>query len=407
MKLRFTRRHFLAGAAAGLLLPAIALATIPPRPVSPVFIIAGDNPAAVSDLYWYCAARGLPVNALFFTFGGLIQLVDVNLNGGGVTVSAAYYNGVLDSSFNGQGLETALTNWAAKYTTDAVVAGTYTPTYRIASPSGAVTPLAGWAAEWIAPVNVGSVPLPCGRLGFPSNPSSGTFVSTSELVPQSGANLLRQCTTNAISAEKVDNRGYPHLLSSVMAYGPYELNSDNAASLALGRQQLLAAVNLGVDIPYGTASSNDFLNGVVSPPQPMFAYCIGQSQNTSGYAGHEPFTANYSPLPGAWGFDWGSGAFHLAADLLWKGGSSALSTFGEPSANGLRDPMAVLQALLTQGLCMLQIPNAVTVAYAGGGSPVAASAPFSGNLIAVGDVFEAPYAASVKALPLILGLGAI
>src|SRR5262245_19009196 len=180
-----------------------------------------DIPARYTNAITYLTRRTLPMNLLGVNFGTVPTIVtQAQALSSVYTVQRLIWNGVTDTSFNGNTLYWGLYWTAQKYAVDGVILSTYTPLVyaNTLSPMNRPLPASFGYIVYLARFNSGTNVVPNGRLGSPSN-SANNFAFTTEMTTRSGAMLADQAVLNAIAAESRYNKGEPHLLSTATTYG--------------------------------------------------------------------------------------------------------------------------------------------------------------------------------------------
>ncbi len=379
---------------------------------NPLIIYNTDIPQSLVDAANYLAARGLPLNVVGvnFTSSGTAEPTFTELGNGTFTVQPGTYriNGVVTRTYDGASILSFMQQaWFLKSLFDAVLMSTYTP---LRGYDGSLhRPLVsylGYNIESTAPAWSGIIPN--GRLGCPAAYTSGfnpTFDFTVEMVPRQGGTILEQALTNALAAEQRFNYREPHVLSSTG--GPYVAGSAPGFNSAYWPALMSAArgrhVNITYDLcssayPCGSSSANDFLNGSVSPPMPIFALCCpfnangqaGANQGDQNLPGQHVYSSNYAVRSGGWSAHWYSWQWFWAMDFLYNGGSSAFLTVQEPYEGGIRDPKQFLVGMMDQGMSLAECLQTSI-------SPAAdsySSVQFLDHQTVVGDPLYRPYAIS-------------
>lgn len=341
---------------------------------NPVVVYNTSIAQSLTDAQDYLFARGLPQNLVGINFGTSEGYVPtfLNLQDGGLAVQAnsVKWRGTTINAFDGESLlgcvqdETWSTLGALP---DAILCSTYTPLVVYSGSSPPFMTLPGTlGVNFYGGVygysNSLAYVMPHGRLGCPATGGNADFAFTVEMTPRAGGSILTQCYQNAIAAERNFNFSQPHVLSSTG--GPYVAGGPPGFDAAYWPALMAAArsryVNFTYDLcsstyPCGTSAANDFLNGTVSPPIPIFGLCCPFNANGDTNApGAHVYSNNYTVLPGGWSAHWYSFQWYWAMDFLFNGGSAAFLTVSEPLENGIHDPKQFLVAMMDQGLSLAE-----------------------------------------------------
>lgn len=343
---------------------------------NPLIIYNTDIPQSLADAENYLAARGLPLNVVGvnFTSIGTTEPTFAELLNGPFVVQPGTYrvNGVVTSTYDGVSVLWFMYQaWYSKALFDALLMSTYTPLrYYDGSLHRPLVSFLGANIESTAPTWSGIIPN--GRLGCPAAYASGispTFDFTVEMTPRQGGTILEQALINALAAEQRFNYREPHVLSSTG--GPYVANAAPGFNAAYWPGLMSAArdrhVNITYDLcssdyPCGSSSANDFLNGSVAPPMPIFALCCpfnangqaGANQGDQNLPGQHLYSNNYTVRSGGWSAHWYSWQWFWAMDFLYNGGSAAFLTVQEPYERGIRDPKQFLVGMMDQGISLAE-----------------------------------------------------
>lgn len=343
---------------------------------NPLIMYNTDIPQSKIDAENYLSARGLPFNVvgINFTSNGSFEPDTAQLSDGTLTIQAGTFiwNGSAVTQYDGYTLASFLGFAGATATTlDALLMSTYTP---LRFYDGSLHyPLVAHLAimVWVDNHSYVAV-MPNGRLGCPAGYGSGInpiFDFTVEMTPRGGGTILDQVLTNALAAETRCNFREPHVLSSTG--GPYVAGGPPGFNAAYWPTLMAAAqdnyTNITYDLcssayPCGTGDGDDFLNGSVVPPLPIFGLCCpfnangqaGAYQGDQNAPGAHVYSNNYLVRPGGWSTHWYSWQWFWAMDFLYNGGSAALLTVQEPTEIGIRDPKQFLVAMMEKGLSMAE-----------------------------------------------------
>ncbi len=169
-----------------------------------LLVFNSSIPSSYTDAITYLARRNLPMNLLGVNFGTVPTVVtQAQALASVYTVhQSLIWNGVADTSFNGNTLYWGLYWTAQKYAVDGVILSTYTPLVyaNTQSPINRPLPATFGAIVYLARFNNGTSVIPNGRLGSPSH-SANNFSFTTEMTTRSGSTLANQAVLNAIAAE--------------------------------------------------------------------------------------------------------------------------------------------------------------------------------------------------------------
>ena len=348
---------------------------------NPLLVYNTGIARSLTDAESYLSARGLPLNVVGINFGAVGTYVPTysnpllggsggNLSDGTLSVQAGTFKwqGISYSTFDGLDLLDFLqyyNKWQAfSPSPDAIVCSTYTPL--VAGGGGIYYILPAVLGVNFSGGVIGTLydpqySVPHGRLGCPANIGDASANFVTEMTPKGGGSIAQQCYNNAIAAERAFNFRLPHVLSSTG--GPYVAPAPPGYDAAYWPTLMAAArsryVNVTYDLcsaayPCGTSAANDFLNGVVSPPLPIFGLCCPFNANDDNNPpGSHVYSNNYIPLLGAWSAHWYSFQWYWSLDFLYNGGSAAYTTIAEPYENGIHDPKQFLIGLMS-GLSMAE-----------------------------------------------------
>ena len=367
-------------------------------------------PSSHADAITYLTRRNLPVNLLGVNFGTVPTAVSQAQALASVyTVQSLVWNGVADTTFNGNTLYWGL-YWAAqKYAVDGVILSTYTPLVYVntQAPLNRPLPACFGSIVHLARFNNGLSFVPNGRLGSPAV-STNNFDFTTEMTTRSGTALANQAVLHAIAAESRYNRGEPHMLSTATSYGS-QLPSlglvNNTFGYSVAYYQSLMSyarsqglnwtLDLGLDYAFNTGSATDFILGSLPAPIQLWGMSLpaGINDRATLVPGTHPYSNNYVVRPGGWSCHWYSYQWSWSMDFLFNGGSAAVITVSEPLSDGIRDPRRILEGVMS-GLSLMET---LTLSVTPRSCPAYAVNPAYPDCVTVlGDPLYRPYAVSMR-----------
>lgn len=375
-----------------------------------LLVFNSSIPSSYTDAITYLARRNLPMNLLGVNFGTVPTVVtQAQALASVYTVQSLIWNGVADTSFNGNTLYWGLYWTAQKYAVDGVILSTYTPLVyaNTQSPINRPLPATFGAIVYLARFNNGTSVIPNGRLGSPSH-SANNFSFATEMTTRSGSTLANQAVLNAIAAESRYNKGEPHLLSTATSYGSQN-SSLGMVSTTFGytvayyqslmsyarSQGLNWTLDLGLDYAFNTGSATDFALGTLPAPLSLWAMClpVGINDRATLAPGDHPYSGNYVVRPGGWSCHWYSYQWAWSMDFLFNGGSAAVVTVSEPLSDGIREPRRILEGVLS-GLALMET---LTLAVNPRSCPAYVVNPAYPDCVTVlGDPLYRPYAVSAR-----------
>jgi len=393
-------------------------------PVNPVIIYDAQSLGNQSllDAQWYWRTRfgNNSYNLIGINFSdwsnsntaflsGYIPQSNWASTSSGVSLSSVMYGGNVVSGYAGLSMAVGIANYfSANPSVDAVFCSTYTPVAIFPGYSGNYgSTLAGYIG---CTLSSGPLPIPNGRLGAPLNNQW-----QAETVPRGLSTLtsgisssLYLATTNAIAAEKKSAAALNAWGSSTLQYidsGGQGISAANsAANLAYMNAQNLPTVDLGGSSGTFNVNYNQWLNGTLPAGaiKSLFSLLIADPDfnNDTALPGAHLYSNSYTCSAGAWGFTWTSFGYYFACDLMYNGGSGAISAFMEPLAQGLRDPGVILPYLITHRAALCTVPSQVAYAFSYPYPYTVADEygeGYGANVTAIGDPLYRPYAST--ALP--------